>query len=96
MSRISGRRAVVCVPTDAIAIRIVLRIIRTAIAGISEPVRIGVSLSGVGYGRTVVDPVVDPVPVRVRSRVASIPGPIAVGIRLSGIVYGRAVVDISL
>src|SRR5439155_757473 len=66
---------------------------RTEVAGVTDPVAVGVGLARVGNHRTVVRAVVDPVTIAVaelperqgRTTIAGIPGAIMVGIGLVGI-----------
>ena len=88
--------AVVHIATDAVAVGVVVRIVRTGIAGIALAVVVGIFLTGVGAIGTVVHIAEDPIPVNVTVRIIVIHQLIAVVVypicaRLSGTRVDRGV-----
>src|SRR5439155_21764985 len=73
--------------------------VRASVAGVSDPVAIGVALARVGGGGTVVHIAADTVPIRIvrrigRARVAQVPQAVPVPVGLPRIVHVRAIVHV--
>ena len=72
MGGVRGTRAVIQVPADAIAVHIVLGVVRAGIAGVAQAVRISVRLCGICRGRAVVHIATDAIVVHVNDLVDNV------------------------